>query len=288
MANLLMNPAIQSGVIPLLTALTAVLLCGLINDRFSRFAGISVLVGFLAAYYLTFDLPPFPPKASGQKIAYIAALAGVLGLYINLRNIPDKALWVIGLVVSALSVGWIGWLKIQAPLSLDHLNSLLIVVAGTVAFYRMTHRPLTKNSDEADNIIALIAVLIAVSAVAIFASSASIGQNAGALAAALGGLMLVNWPKRRHGLDVVARVVPLVTLTALLAQLVLFTNVVAWPLILLPLVMLASPVANRWVVPHSSRAELLRPILIGALCAVPALASIIITWNLTSASASGY
>jgi len=288
MADLLVNPAIQSGVIPLLIALIVVLLCGLINDRVSRFAGISVLLGFLVAYYLTFGLPPFPPKASGQKIAYIAVLGGALGLYITLRNVSDKAIWGLGLVVSALSVGWIGWRKIQEPLSLDHFGVVLIVLASTVAFYSLARQTQNKDVDEADGIVALILVLVAVAGVAFIASSASIGQNAAALAAALGGVMLVNWSKRRFGLDVASRLVPLATLTALLAQMVLFTDVIAWPLIFLPLVLIASPVANLWIGPLSSRAELSRPVIIAVICAVPALTTFLITWTLTPTSSGGY
>jgi hypothetical protein len=288
MLDLLMNPAIQSGAIPLIIAFVTVLVFNLMPVGTKQFAGLGVLIGFIAAYYSTFGIPPLPPKASGQKIAYIAVMAGLFGVFFNYKHVSVKALSLTGFIISALSISWIGWRKIAAPLSLDHLGIFILLAGSTLAIAIFCGKTNNSHKDNADSAVVLIVISIAVAVNAIMGASASTGQNAGALAAALGGAMLLNWPKRRFGLDITALMVPLITISALLTQMLLFTKAITWPLLFLIPALFSPALADFLVLPSQRRKDLIRPVAVGVLAAFAGTISIFLTWFVTPPTGGGY
>ncbi|WP_315983324.1 hypothetical protein [Aliamphritea spongicola] len=64
----------------------------------------------------------------------------------------------------------------------------------------------------------MLFVSIGLGAVTIIGASALIGQTAFALSAAIGGFLLLNWPKQRFTFGATAQLVIITVLTALLAQ----------------------------------------------------------------------
>ncbi len=280
MNDLLSNPAIQSGAVPFVTALLVAALLGFTAKDAKRFAGLAVLIGFLVAYALTLGLPPLPPISSGQKIPYIALLAGITGLILEGGKAAARTRLFTALVVAVLAIAWIGWRKIMATPSLDHLF-VLPILAGTSIALVATERDGEDGSDQA---ISLLVVSLAIAGIAFMGSSASISQNAGALGAALGGLLILNWPKRRFGLNVTARLPPLITLTALATQATLFTKAPAWVLIILLPAFFADRLVDRWMPANSHQAPLARPVLLAFFAAVPAAAALAAAWITASSS----
>ncbi len=286
MTDLLANPAIQSGAIPFITALLIAALFGFSSPKLSRLAGIAVLAGFLAAYVITLGLPPLPPKSSGQKIFYIALIAALAGVILENIKAGAKRRQIEGFVLAGAAILWIGWRKVMAAPSLDHLVVLLILAGTAVAVFTVER----DTKDGADKAVPLLVVSIAFAGVAFIGSSASISQNAGALSAALGGLMILNWPTRRFGLNTSSRLVALIILVALTTQSSLFTTAPVWiPVLLLP-ALFADRVVDLWMPAGSHRASLARPVFLALLAAVPASASLAAAWFAASSSnlSSGY
>lgn len=280
MTDLFANPAIQSGAVPFLIALVTAAVLGFSATISTRFAGLAVLAGFLAANALIFGLPPLPPKSSGQKIAYIALMAGLTGLLLDAVRAHSGRRALVGWIVSTLAIGWLGWRKLMADPSPEHLSMGLLLI-GAIIVLAATER---RSDDPADKTVPLLIVSIAVAVIAFFGASASIAQNAGALAASLGGVLILNWPKRRFGLDATARLTSLVVLIALVSQMTLFTTSPAWvPILLIP-ALFADRLAGRFISADSPAAPLFRPVLITFLAAVPAAAAITAAWYAASSS----
>jgi hypothetical protein len=264
MNDLLANPAIQSSPIPFFTALLVATVLGFSDLQGGpRIAGPAVLAGSLVAYVVALGLPPPPPKSFGQKIAYIAILAVFTGLFFGRR--------MQALAVAALGIVWIGCRKIMAAPSPDHL-SIGLILAGTAVALFASERD---AKDGADKAAPLLIVCFAMAGLTFMGASASIAQNAPAVSAALGGLLVMNWPKRRFGPNATARLVPIIVLAALATQIALFTTAPAWVLALLLPALFADQLLDRLPAGHKA---LTRPVLIAFIASVPAVATLLVAW----------
>jgi len=290
MSDLLMNPGVQSSLIPLLSSLAIMGLIRRLPTGAHQFLGLSVLAGFLVASYVTFGLPVAVPVASGQKIVYIAIISGGLGLVAQIFLRSGRFLVLTSFFGIILSFLWIGWKKILAPVSIDHFGALLILAGCGLAAYKVLsvrHR----NADDTNNnddLVVLAVVSIAIALNAFMGDSASIAQNSGALAASLGAIILHNWIGINVQLGPVTRFVPLIILPALLAQIHYFTKANMWPLALLLLAFFTGNLAHRFVPLSIQKSRFMRPIIIGSISTIPAIASAVMSWAFLPVAASGY
>jgi hypothetical protein len=290
MSDLLMNPGVQSSLIPLLTALAVMGLIHRLPTWAHQFLGLSVLAGFLIASYVTFGLPVLVPVASGQKIVYIAIISGGLGLVAQIFLRSGCFLVLTSFFGIILSFSWIGWKKIFAPVSMEHLGALLILAGCGLAAYKVLsirHRN-ADNTNKNDDLVILAVVSIAIALNAFMGASASIAQNSGALAASLGAIIICNWVGLNVPPGPVTRFVPLIILPALLAQIHYFTKANMWPLALLLLAFFTGNLAHRFVPPYIQKSRFMRPIVIGAINTIPAIASVVMSWAFLPVAASGY
>jgi hypothetical protein len=290
MSDLLMNPGVQSSLIPLLSSLAIMGLIRRLPTGAHQFLGLSVLAGFLVASYVTFGLPVAVPVASGQKIVYIAIISGGLGLFAQIFLRSGRFLVLTSFFGIILSFLWIGWKKILAPVSIDHFGALLILACCGLAAYKVLsvrHRnaDYTNNNDD---LVILAVVSIAIALNAFMGASASIAQNSGALAASLGAIILHNWIGINVQLGPVTRFVPLIILPALLAQIHYFTKANMWPLALLLLAFFTGNLAHRFVPLSIQKSRFMRPIIIGSISTIPAIASAVMSWAFLPVAASGY
>ncbi len=283
-----MNPGVQSSLIPLFGALAGLFIIRRLPQSIQRVAGLSVLVGFLAASYFTFGLPPFPPIASGQKITYIAIFAGILAVGANAKNLHGRPLLILSGIGLLVSIAWIGWKKLAVPISMDHMGALLIFLGSWLAAFLVMAPVRTGKEDDSDDLVILLVISIAIAINALMGASASIAQNAGSLAASLGAVVLYNMFGRKLGIDTVSRLVPVILLAALLGQIYFFTSLNILPVALLPLSFLAKPIANKTALASLDKSKLFRPFIIGAISVVPAIASVAITWVIIPATSGGY
>jgi hypothetical protein len=290
MSDLLMNPGVQSSLIPLLSSLAIMGLIRRLPTGAHQFLGLSVLAGFLVASYVTFGLPVAVPVASGQKIVYIAIISGGLGLVAQIFLRSGRFLVLTSFFGIILSFLWIGWKKILAPVSIDHFGALLILAGCGLAAYKVLsvrHRNADDTNDN-DDLVVLAVVSIAIALNAFMGASASIAQNSGALAASLGAIILHNWIGINVQLGPVTRFVPLIILPALLAQIHYFTKANMWPLALLLLAFFTGNLAHRFVPLSIQKSRFMRPIIIGSISTIPAIASAVMSWAFLPVAASGY
>ena len=290
MSDLLMNPGVQSSLIPLLSALAVMGLIHRLPTGAHQFVGLSVLAGFLVASYVTFGLPVVVPVASGQKIVYVAIISGGLGLVAQLFLRSGRFLVLTSFFGIILSFLWIGWKKIFAPISMDHFGALLILAGCGLAAYKVLsvrHRN-AEDTNNNDDLVVLAVVLIAIALNAFIGASASIAQNSGALAASLVAIILRNWIGLKAQLGPVTKYVPLIILPALLAQIHYFTKANMWPFILLLLAFFTGNLAHRFVPLSIQKSRFMRPIIIGSISTIPAIASVLISWAFLPVAASGY
>lgn len=274
MTDFLVNPAIQSGALPFGIALCMAAVLGFSGTASARYAGLAVIGGFLAAYVVTFGWPPLLPQASGQKIPHIGALAAVAGVIAGLIGSQRRAS-ALGLAVVVVGTLWIGWSKVMAAPSLDHLSTALVVVGGALALYSARTGSAPPGGEGGiEQAVPLLVIALAMAVISFMGASASIAQNAGALAAALGGVMVLNWPKRRFGLDATDRLVPVAILAALSAQIAFFTQAPAWVLLLLLPALYADRLVARWMPESRPAAWALRPMVIALIALVPAVVAI--------------
>jgi hypothetical protein len=290
MSDLLMNPGVQSSLIPLLSSLAIMGLIRRLPTGAHQFLGLSVLAGFLVASYVTFGLPVAVPVASGQKIVYIAIISGGLGLVAQIFLRSGRFLVLTSFFGIILSFLWIGWKKILAPVSIDHFGALLILAGCGLAAYKVLsvrHRN-ADDSNNNDDLVVLAVVSIAIALNAFMGASASIAQNSGALAASLGAIILHNWIGINVQLGPVTRFVPLIILPALLAQIHYFTKANMWPLALLLLAFFTGNLAHRFVPLSIQKSRFMRPIIIGSISTIPAIASAVMSWAFLPVAASGY
>lgn len=281
MTDLFAHPALQSGVLPIAVSACIAALLGFLGA--ARFAGLAVVLGFSAAYVATFGWPPFPPQASGQKIAYIAVLAAVLGLGVDALRLNFTRRVAVAGALMVLVIVWIAWRKLSAEPSLDHVLALLIMGGGVVAAFA-TERT---AKDPADPIVNLLVVCFGFAMLAFYGASASIAQNAMALAAALGGVMIINWPRRRFGLSAPARLVPVLVLVALATQVVFFTAAPAWTLALLLPALFAQSLAHRWLPESGARSGLTRPIILTIFTILMLVPAVGAAWYVSFSSGQG-
>ena len=123
----------------------------------------------------------------------------------------------------------------------------------------------------------LLVAAVGLAMAALTANSASLMQLLGAQAAALGGFMILNWPKLRFPISSVLILGTAATVLALATQSLLYTR--GDPLVLAPLVFVfLCDMVARTV--GFGRSPTLRPIVLAACCLVPAGIAIVLAFLL--------
>lgn len=276
-ADFLHHPLVQSGAVPFLAAfVAAALMRGVFGVRLGgAFAGLAVVIGFLAAYGVIMGVPPALPRSANQKLPYIALaslLLGVVGEAVApMRRLSGLMVFAAG----AAAVLWLGERTLLTGIS-SALFPLALAAAGGFVLWRL-HRVGADNTRRMDASAVLLVTAFAAAMLGLHGASASVTQLGFALAAALGGFFLINWPTPNCDAGPALTLgagVPLLSLVALLA---LFTDVHPLSLALLAVAVLAGEAAQRLPLPHGSFGVALSPLLAAAIAAVPAAAGVYLT-----------
>ncbi len=282
----LSSPLIQSGLVPLAASLALVGLIRLIggSGRGAALAGLGLALALLASYWATLRIPNFPPVGATNKLFYIIVAATVAGFAADLighANWTGRAVAVLAGPLAALWVGVDNALDTPWP-SRAAILAVMLVTAGA----GWTLHTIDKRSSDVGAGILVLA--LAISGCAFLGKSASSAQLAGGLAAATGGFLLWNWPKVRFPFNVAALAASLALIGGLAAQLVLFVpkleSLALAPLAVLPFLV---PLGARLVKGSGMIAQGTRPVVTGLVCAVPAVAAVLIAY-LTAPEASAY
>jgi hypothetical protein len=166
--------------------LFAALICfaiGLVLSGLARIVVGSVLVSmtlaivFLASYVLTYQqVPPFPPVGATNKIFYIALVAALIGLALDLRRGGVEYANLFVVVLPPAIVGWIGYPRLIGP-DVDVIVTSVGLCVGGIAVLRCLHKvskePPERNGGSVVGTAMLIALLVVFAPVALLGSSST-------------------------------------------------------------------------------------------------------------------
>ncbi|WP_455376645.1 hypothetical protein [Kaarinaea lacus] len=185
MSNLLSNPAIQSGVIPLVVAIIVALVL-------KRFGGFWSGLSFGIAYYLSVYLAAgfqFFPLTSTRKILILGIIAIALGLIVDSNKIKIKHLFLVTAILGALASLWMIWPVLVRQEGLSLFLMLVPALAYTGWLTASTHK-LRLQTDQGAMVALALGLGTGISA--ILGASALIGQLGMAIGAIAGAFLLLS------------------------------------------------------------------------------------------------
>jgi len=285
MTAILANPVALTVLPPLLAGLLLGLLAWASGG--SRVAmAIGWGLGVVFVYWLLEGAPPFPPAAAKQKLGYLIALGGLAGVAWSVspgnRAVPALA----SLMLAAVAVFWLGWSKIAVG-----GNMGVVLVAGALAVLLAVGMVGWIRSEDGTGTAeapflaptAQLTTAIAGSVVAASGLFLGMGQMLGALAAMLGGALAISYAAlliKGRGLDLLPPGAVLAVGNAVLYGVVLTALLAPSPslagLIILALGPVLAFLLRGRIAALLPQAPFLRPILAGAVIALPALAASLI------------
>ncbi len=204
MTELLQDPAIQAGVLPFAIALVAVVVIRFGGGRTigARFAPLAVCFAFVAVYAVLEGAPPFPPVASKQKLAYLAAIAIVLGFLLDAFRAETTAVRAVAAFFPLGAVLWLAERQLFGSPSVDFILLLLALwLAAVLSLWLLEFAARTEHLriDDAaekgglDAPTVMMVAAFAGGAVSLFGAFIGLAQLSVAIGAALGAFMLVNY-----------------------------------------------------------------------------------------------
>jgi hypothetical protein len=276
---------VQSGAVPFLAAfVAAALMRGAFGVRLGgAFAGLAVAIGFLAAYWVILGVPPVPPRSANQKLPYIALASLLLGIVgeavVPLRRLAGLLVFASG----AAAVLWLGERSLLAGASTAAFPAGLALVGGFV-LWRL-HRIGAENERRMDASAVLLVTAIGAALLGAHGASANVAELGFALAAAVGGFFLVNWPTPNADAGPALTLGGGVPLLSLIALLTLFTDVHPLSLALLAVAVLSGEAAQRLPLPRGPFGVAMSPLLAALIAAVPVAAAVYLTAEARSGGA---
>ncbi|MDJ0949481.1 MAG: hypothetical protein QNJ94_11220 [Alphaproteobacteria bacterium] len=192
------DPITQSVIVPAVAALVLMaairLALGDKGDETPPLATAAIPIAFLTAYVVTLGLPPYPPRASSQKLAYVALIGLTLGIALDLIR-PKGPAWLVplaGVAWPAVIAIWLAWPKLKGFDLFAVFTVAMLWIGGALAFLRLSRLRAKEPYSLAPGILLLIGSVGAAGLGFHFASIA-MAQLAGALAAAVSAALLWNW-----------------------------------------------------------------------------------------------
>lgn len=268
------HPAIQSGILPLTIAfvLTAMLPVMGRSGWGSRTASGAVGVALLASIVLVLGAPAWPAHTGMQKIFYLAAGSLLLGILLDLQRPHPRLLLSSGLIWMAAAFAWLAWPQLDRQYT--GWLAAAIWLVGLIMALRVANSP----AGDRGGPIMLLVTAASLGGIAAIAGSLSIAQLGFALAAALGGFMLWNWPRPRYPFGAAGLLgagVPVLTLALLT---LLLTDVSPWSLTPLVLIFVADPFSRRLPAGTGLLRQTLQPVYLVLVASVPGAAAVALAW----------
>lgn len=265
--QILVNPAVQSGLLPLILAVVLCLAARALGARWA--AGAAVGAAYLASHLATLGLPPLPPVSAQQKLLYVVLALLALGIALDSMHARRPLRLSLAAAAPVAALLWLAFpLLLRGPSA-----GVWLALAGAALGAVVVMVRLERQMEEGVTMpVTLVAAAVGTGVVALLGGSASILQLALAVAAATGGYLLTNWPRQRQ--PVGSALLALGALVPVLAgQLLLFTKTPPLAVALLLPIVFADALAGRAPVPAA-----LRPVLLGALCLMPFLMAVAAAW----------
>jgi hypothetical protein len=263
--ELLSNPAVQGGVAPLVAGFVVALLLAK-----TRFAGLAILAGYATVIALTTGFS-FTPLSTSRKILMVGLAAPVLGVATDFVPRAGRVLVPLLALAAALAAVWVFLPVLQnkdAATAWPVAAGLAVLAFALVGLVGM-HR------DDGVRVAASgVGLGIGLGVAALLSASSGYFMQGLALAAASGGLLLVQMILNRGAHAGLTAALPVAALIALFGGAILVLASAPWyalPLLLLVPLAAAVPVPAGW-------GTWLRAFAIGACAVAAAVPAILAAW----------
>lgn len=259
------HPVVQSGVVPLGVACVTAGLLRLRGNRFggTRGAGLAIGVGFLASALLLAGVPTEVPFSAVQKLTLLAGAGLLLGVVLELLTVSSALLRASAMGLFLAASLWLAWPQLQRN-ALDW--PVAVVALGCAALLYGLTAPEERRADDS---VPLLLAAAGIAGIALVSGSLVIAQLGTALAMAIGGFLIWNWPQARDTLGASALLGASLPVLALALMTVLLTPAPPWSLLPLYAVFFLAPVARRLWLPPGRWREAIQPLYVLFLGCVP-------------------
>jgi hypothetical protein len=275
------HPLITSVMLPLTLAivLTGTLRAVAVGERSQRIAASAIGLALIIAHGLTFGAPTWPAQSGPEKLALLFVLLLLGGIVLDImlagRIVTAAAAC---LAVLALTL-WLAWPQLMRSEPGLLLQLTLVALLGLACLAMLGKTPANGTNRPA----MLVVTALTLAGASFNAGSLLLMQVALALAAAIGGFALWNWPNARLPFHATGVAVSGIGCLALALLLVLLTEIRPWALLPLPLVFAAGSVVRRLPMPRRLSRRALEPVFITLIGLLPMLATIMLAQSPVSA-----
>ncbi len=276
------HAAVQSALIPAALGFVLTGAIRLANGRARGpyVAGAAVALSFAAVYFLIVGIPPHPPVSGMDKLVYGVAGGVALGFCLDLLRLPPFFRWLLFPVGGAALLYWLELPGVEdaSAMALAGLGALWL--AGIAALWRLE----AEREAGLNPTVKLMIAALGLAAVAMLGGATEIAHLAVALATALFGFALWNWPTNvfPYGAALLMGAGGTLFLLAWIAA--LHHAAVSLPaLAILILVFFADLAARHMHLGDSRAARAAAPIILAAVCCVPVLGAVALAYFLAAA-----
>ena len=295
------SPEIQGGVIPFAVAMAAALVIRLVCGREwgGRLAILAAGIAFLVAYGILESIT-WPTVSSKQKVFWLAGIALVLGLAMEMRGGGRVGALIVAHLFPIGALGWLAWQKIISGPSQELLITLVLLYLGSlvVIWMLVTATPARRQESRIgcgriNSPAMLMLVGFAAGVISITGAEIGMAQLSVAIGAVLAGVLVPSY------LLYVARgeafkfgpigVIGLggAWMTCIYVMVLFGSSVSLIALAILLLTFLMNIAARRIRFGDGRVARFIEPVLFGALVAIPAVVAVAYV-VLTAEPDSGY
>lgn len=264
------HPIVQSVLIPIAIAgaLTGVIRFTFGETHGKALAAAAPGIALLAAWLLVLGLPPWPPRSALEKLPMLLGLPLVIGFVMDTAPPNPAGKLATGVALLLVSYAWFASPQLARFTATD---AMLLAGAAFVACVIMSGISLAEPASV--NVPTMLVVAgLGLAAVAFNAGSLKLFQLSLALAAAVGGYAIWNWPKPRYAFGAAGVLGPGLSLLLLAMLTLLLTKVRPLALLLLALVFGVGFIVRRIPMGRLDR-RVVEPLLITLLAAIPAVAA---------------
>lgn len=236
-----------------------------------RVAGAAVTLSFGAVYFLIAGIPPLPPLSVLDKLVYGAAGGLVLGFCMDFLRLPPFIRWLLFPLGCAALLYWLEHPGVESAGFWALLGLAALWLASIAALWRLE----AERAAGLNPVVKLMIAALGLAAVAMLGGAPVIAHLAIALAAALFGFAMWNWPTNVFPYGAALLMGAGGTLFALAWIAALHEPMVSLPaLAILLLVFFADLAAKHMHLGDSRAAHAAAPIVLAAVCCVPVLGAV--------------
>ena len=268
------HPLIASVVVPSALALVSIALIRSLPGvrKQQQLASAGIGIGLLGSYFLAFGVPDWPVRSGVDKLPFLMAILFAGGFLADALQ-PRRQMLVAATAtaIAAITI-WLAWPQLSGAGVTTYAVLMLAAVLAMASLAGLTSVPPNTAARPA----MLVAACLAIAGASFQAGSLFLMQNALALAAAIGGFALFNWPTPRLPLGVSGIAVGGLGGFALVLLLMLLTRIPPSAVLPLPLIFVVGLVARKLPAPRRFARSAIEPLYIFAIALIPAVTMILL------------